>query len=366
MKKRNQLLDFLRAFAIISVVFCHSIEAYYYLYQDRLVLWSMLSTRSKFLDIIGITIGRLGVPLFLFLTGILSTTKDYSNLDNVKTFYKKNYLSLFITLEIWVVLWNVFFIIIGKSGVEVPQITIIGVLENVLLFKTVNSILPGWYVPMILGLYLFLPFISIIIKKYNFKDLKIILIVGIIFLFLLPSLDTLGIVPISLKSDLYLPFFGGVFGLYVIIGKYVYDGLFRKINDKIMYLLAFSSFVLCIVYQFYCLDKGINYKLWYDNICLFVLSLSLLEIIHRKYDPNKIPELFKKVSSYLSNISFPIFLLHNVVQYIIYFNSEFIKDYNRMIRVLYIFILSMLFSFIVIELLKKSKFLSKYLLRIKG
>lgn len=100
MKKvdRNYIYDFIRAFAIISVVFCHSIESVYYIFQDRSILYSGLSFESKMFDLLGITFGRLGVPLFLFLTGALLGRKNYDNKDDVKNFYKNKFLPLLITL----------------------------------------------------------------------------------------------------------------------------------------------------------------------------------------------------------------------------------------------------------------------------
>ena len=81
---RSKKLDFIRAIAILCVVFCHSIESVYYMFQDRTILYSNISTVSKIFDLTGITLGRLGVPLFLFITGILISKKDFSKKENIK------------------------------------------------------------------------------------------------------------------------------------------------------------------------------------------------------------------------------------------------------------------------------------------
>lgn len=90
MQKKEYNFDLIRTFAILSVVFCHSIESVYYIFQDRAILYQNISVFSKIFDLTGITIGRLGVPMFLFLTGALLGSKTFNNNGDIKKFYKKN------------------------------------------------------------------------------------------------------------------------------------------------------------------------------------------------------------------------------------------------------------------------------------
>ena len=365
MKNRDLKLDFLRAIAILSVIYCHSIESYYYIYTDRTILWNTIPIPSKLFDLIGITIGRIGVPIFLLLTGVLAAKKSYNNSDDVKNFYKKNYLSLFITLEIWVIIWNLFIIFYRHIGAEAPNISILHILKSLLLFKTVDFILPAWYVPAILGLYLFLPAISTIVNKFSIKDLKIPIIISIVIMYLLPTLNYLQILPFEINTDLNMYFSGGSYGLYILFGNYIYNGSFKGINNKLLYLLLIINFSACIIMQYYLLNKGIAYKLSYDNLFLFIGSISLFELIRRAKIIDKISEINKRRISYISLISFPLFLIHNLVQYLIYHYSTFILQTARPIRVLYIFFLSSIISGLIVYLLSKISILKKYLLRMK-
>lgn len=68
--KRIQSYDMARTFAILCVVLCHSVE---FAYSN--INYMNLSEISQVFRIIFFTVGRLGVPIFLFLTGALTLKK---------------------------------------------------------------------------------------------------------------------------------------------------------------------------------------------------------------------------------------------------------------------------------------------------
>lgn len=66
-----------------------------------------LSFQSALFAIIAFTIGRLGVPIFLFLTGYLLLDRNF-NEDMCEKFWKRNWLGMVITTEIWIVIYDIF------------------------------------------------------------------------------------------------------------------------------------------------------------------------------------------------------------------------------------------------------------------
>ena len=87
MKQRIASLDFIRLFAILTVILVHCVEQNYPMNAEILNSYSVAS------QVIATTlfcIGRLGVPLFLFLTGYLLLGKPYSE-QQVIGFYTKKY-----------------------------------------------------------------------------------------------------------------------------------------------------------------------------------------------------------------------------------------------------------------------------------
>ncbi len=361
MQKKEYIFDLIRTFAILSVVFCHSIESVYYIFQDRAILYQNISVFSKIFDLTGITIGRLGVPIFLFLTGALLGSKTFNNNGDIKKFYKKKLIPLLTIIEIWIIIWNIFILAFFSWRNETPIISIFSLLQNIFLLKTVDYILPAWYAPMIIGIYLFIPFVAIIINKFDFKTLKIPLIVSIIYFFALPTANViLNIYNINLTSNIDLFFSGGVFGLYIILGFFINKGLLRNIKSYILYLIFMISFISCIIFQYSLTTKEVFYKLSYDNIFLLICSCSLFEIFIRVFTKKKI---FPKFCEYISKISFPIFLIHNLIQYII-FQSNIFSDFIRPINVVCNFILTMVLVIICIKLLSLNKYTKKYLLKL--
>lgn len=67
-KKRILWLDYVRVIAISCVLITHTTERIYTLNAMTL---AQESVYSRILSVFMFTVGRLGVPLFLFLTGFL-------------------------------------------------------------------------------------------------------------------------------------------------------------------------------------------------------------------------------------------------------------------------------------------------------
>ena len=82
LNSRNINLDLARSFAICSIVLCHCTEFTYQLTQES---WSTSSTLSQYVRTILFTLGRLGVPIFLMLSGFLLLQRHkMNNFDDYK------------------------------------------------------------------------------------------------------------------------------------------------------------------------------------------------------------------------------------------------------------------------------------------
>ena len=338
--------DLARVLAMISVVFCHSVECFYYMYQDRSILWEMLSQKSKLFDLVGLTFGRIGVPIFLFLTGSLILNKKIENGDDCIRFLKKNYIPLLITSWAWIIIWNGFLNLYYTFGGETPPVTIQSILECLLYQKNVDIIMPAWYLPMIVGVYLFLPFLSIVVKHINFKAIFFPLIVFIVILFVLPTLNnilTLNNLPQIKNVIIDTNFSGGIYGIYIIIGYYLSKGLFKDISTKILVLLSFLSFGVCVMIQFLLAEREIFYKLEYNMLFLLVCCAALYSTVLRI--PRKMIPVPNILASW-SKISFFVFFIHNPIQYTIYLTG-ILSHMSRPAAVICMFLLSFFASIVI-------------------
>lgn len=102
---RIAFLDAIRTAAISLVVLCHCTEAVYNFSYDSM---ASLPSEIQLFILSNFTLGRVGVPLFLFLTGYLVISKQFDTKDRISKFYKHNYLPLLVTCEIWIILYNLF------------------------------------------------------------------------------------------------------------------------------------------------------------------------------------------------------------------------------------------------------------------
>lgn len=315
--KRIAYMDIIRTFAILCVVLCHSVE-YAYIDTD----YNYLSIISQIFRIIVFTIGRLGVPIFLFLSGALILNKEINTNEDVIKFYKKNLLSLLISIEIWNFIYNIFLnIVYKKFPIDI-------LIKDILFFLKVDMI-NMWYMPMILGIYIALPFLAKILKIFNIKVIKIPILITLTFSILLPSLNIiLNILGIdNYNSILYLNFLGGCYGLYVILGYYLNNGILKKYNNFILSLGVLLMFFLTCLIQLisYTQYSNFRFNVWYDFITLFVCSVCIFELFRRINI--KLENIFIKITRYISKRSLAIFFLHIIyLQSLSIYIPKFIKN----------------------------------------
>lgn len=163
--------------------------------------------------------------------------------------------------------------------------------------------------PMIIGMYLSLPFVASTLSHYKPKTIEQATIVFSLLAFLLPFISLLfdmeGIRNISIQFC--LGFSGGIYGIYIILGWLVKKGQFKKYSSNKFRLLAIVSFLICVLFQYYAYIRGYPFLLWYEFPFILTGSLALFELCSRR----KKVRGFKGVQ-FLSKYSFSVFLIHNL------------------------------------------------------
>ena len=351
--KRIQSFDIARTFAIMCVVLCHSVETAY-----SNINYTRLSNISQILRIVFFTVGRLGVPIFLFLTGALTLKKQIENDEDVNTFYKKNLLPLFITIEIWNVLYNMFLVIMNQ------QFNVINFLKDILFLKKVN--LPNmWYMPMILGMYLAIPFIAKIVKTFTLKTIKTPMVLVFISSVLLPSINILlsGLKLEQCKIILNFSFLGGVYGLYILLGHYINKGLLKKCSNIFLIITIIICFIVTCIFQYLMYEMEVEYNVWYDFITLFACSICVFELFIRIKDRSD-KNNFIKMTEYISKISLGLFFVHIIFLEILVKFTERVAI-NNPIESIILFILATICSIVFVYITSKIKFVKEKVFLIK-
>lgn len=354
--KRILYFDILRSLAILFVILCHCVENAY----PNL---SNLSNQSQLFRIIMFTIGRLGVPIFFFLTGALILKKNFNNDDDVRRFYKHNLLSLLITVEIWIILYNIFNFVMYK------EFSLKNLIFNMLLFSQCNNMVHMWYMPVILGIYLALPFISKILKIFSKKLLLSILFISIFINFIIPTINVCTRLMYnfsSISSNLDCAFFGSTYGCYIIVGYFLDNGLLNKVKNYQLLILLFVSFSLTVWLQYYSISTSFTYMVWYNFLTLLICGMCIYEFIKRLFNSEKVEKISnmtKNTFHELSKISLAIYFLH--MPFILLYKKYISIDLSKPMLVVTSFLFTLILSIITTKLLSKNKFMEKYILSIK-
>ena len=332
-QKRDYVLDLIRTVAIILVVFNHAFEQVYDMTAE---VMGAASQSVRILAFTGFTLGRLGVPLFMMLSGYLLLTRTYDSKGILK-FYKKNLLPLVITWEIWVLLYNLFLWL--YNGIAFSFITY---LKQAFFILKIN--LPHtWYAPTIIGIYLFIPLVAKVLQTLDKKLIFILAAIVFVYFFIVPSINLLK----EAQTQLNLYYSGGIYGLYLTAGYYLKTHPVKasKASRWVLLILGICVLFAAIVFiQLYLCQKGQFYKVWYDFVLFPPFGL-LVFILFLQKKKKVLPAVFYRIAI----AAFGIFLIHEL--FMLPLIDLLGTSLPKIIEVLIAGIGSFLLSYVVIELI---------------
>lgn len=344
-RKREQWIDYARICAICCVVLCHATQEYYNgilngTQHVRFLYWGLETALF--------TVGRLGVPIFLAISGTLLLNRE----KNVFQFYKKSLVPMIIATEIWTV-FNYFFVcIVYDRDVIIPD------LIKEMLFMKDGELSHMWYMPMIIGMYVFLPFLSKIINQYG--SLKYYIIpMAIVWIdtMLIPTINVFYNRTVmrdeSLESLVFLPdvsYGGGAYGLYIILGYFIgRKELLKRIKTRFLLLISVVLFAVNTAGQYYLYSNGYfnsGSMLWYNIVPIFVMGLALFELIRRHQEP--IGKCVSRINTaLLARCSFGIYLLHKPVM-VLCAKYVPLDGINVMLKIAFLFVAGFGISLIIL------------------
>lgn len=349
--KRIAWLDLARFLAIAAVVLCHSQEII--TDENSLDFLSTQSFKSKVILILLFSIGRLGVPLFLMISGYLLLDRDY-NQEGIKSFLSKSFLHLLICTEVWFLIYTLFrFSYFKESFEELRPI-------ETLLFVHHINVPHLWYLPMIIGTYVTVPMISLALKNLNKRYMCFVFVFCSIVSFLFPTLSQYWDIYFDkpLSWELSAGFSGGKYGLYLVAGYIIKKNWLKRINGFVLLFIGIICMIPIIHLQIASFEKGLHYTLWYDSAYLLILSIVLFELLSR------IKLKHFAVYSFMSRYAFAIYIIHFIVLYVI--KDLFVLDNMSNIMKIAIMLVSVYTIALIISLLiSLIPKIGKYILYIK-
>ena len=342
-KTRVEWIDLVRAIAILTVLYIHATDGIFIISSDSIMNYTIY---SRIFNFISLFIGRIGVPFFLMITGYLMLDRKYDD-ERVRKFWLKNCKGLIIITVIWSIIYAVSlqFITVKSSQVNFAE-------AGNLFFSHM------WYMPMIIGMYLSMPFVSAALEKFDTRTINQATIVFALLAFLLPFITTVlsmhGIENVNIQYC--LGFSGGVYGIYIIIGYLTKKDYYKKYSSNKLRLLAIVSFLICVAFQYYAFTKGSDFFLWYEFPFILTGSFALFELCSRKGEIRAYP-----LVSFLAKYSFAVFLVHNL------FRLPLLPlvvqlPYSEPVKAIILWILLIFFSYLATVIIYRIPRFGKYIL----
>lgn len=293
---RDVSLDLIRVAAIVLVVIAHSSHD------------GPLALR---------TLGTLGVPLFVILTGYLMVDRDYET-GYMAQYLKRNLLPLFVCYQVWNLLY---FLLSHLTFLQIKPVRIKTWLFSALFMGRTWDLL--WFLPMIIGLYLGIPLVSLTIHRFASGGNRTYLVVLgfciIVFGTLVPTLQEVyglffhGLAPIgTLNMNVFGSYAWGasVWILYLCIGYYL-----KKRRDDYRCPMVVVLLVVCFA-GLYLLNRfkaarNIPFSPNYSDLFLVVASICSFIILTRIGSAHVLQKASLRIGIMkLSQLSFGVYMVH--------------------------------------------------------
>ncbi len=316
-------LNYLRGIAILCVILLHALT--YYLHDA-----SFYGSNSWYLFLVFNSMGRVGVPLFLMISGYLHLQSDLAN--DILEFYKKRIPPIVVPLLIWNILYFLFKSILGEVDFSLNLL-----LEELLEMGTYYHL---WYLYTMLGIYLVTPFFKKIVCNSTTMELWIFLILIAFTGTLRPFLNV--------NFPIHIFFFDSLFNGYLTFYVMGYVLGTRKASRKTTYL--FMALALCFTLHnaIYCHIHSSLEKImmpFNGGYALHHLVNAVALFSFASYLCSKFPERKGSFfSNFLAKYSFSVYLLHAAVMELL--RLYFLPTFSPIGCVLYLFTTTTFLSYL--------------------
>lgn len=326
MKANNERIffyDFLRAFAIVAVIICHC-DIFFGSLNTPLLVFAHLTYHD---------IGRIGVPIFLMITGALLLNKDY----DLSFFLKKRFSRIFYPFIFWV-----FIIVLG--------IIVVNNDYNLAWQVIIGDFSVTWYFWTLIGIYLSIPIFNSFLKDYGERGLEYFLIIW----FLTIIFKSFNAYP--LFTNFNLDVFAGYVG-FPILGYYLSHKKFA-LDD--VQMIVVSTVVLLVSFGVYIYLDYLGYiYLIYQNVPIVLVASSfylLFRFVNQLNSFKHIKDNFiGMIVNSLSSHSYGMFFSHVIVLKLL---SMFNPKSNMLVIVMSLLLIFI--SWLLVDIVSRISFLRKF------
>lgn len=367
-KKHEYNMDFARVFSILMVMLIHVVEIVYGTGEWVPQLNGISSTIYSGFKILG----RVAVPIFLMLTGYFLLDRDYDSSQQCKIFYKRKFIPIVIVCELWIVIfwWIQRMLFVNKLWFGAKQ-SIITLLEYLFLYDR-NAWQISWYIPILMVIYLFIPFLakglSNLKLRYVMIPVAFFWLQDIIFWTINNFFSTFfpgnqNMIFQCLASTVFRFRFDsqGLIGVYIsfaIVGLALRRGLLKRVCTGILLISISLLFVLSVIWLHgMFIRDGLQYTIWYEWLPIDLLAVAIFELFRRATVLNR----KNKGIIWISKRGLGYFFIHGIVLNLLAAYSS-IQTGSYTLNVLLYWLCTFAGSTIIIFLLSQFSLLSKALM----
>ncbi|MBA8986810.1 MULTISPECIES: acyltransferase [Sphingobacterium] len=221
MAEKTSYLIYLRVIATIFVVLIHASTGYLNRIDTHAFDWNYANWINA--------ATRCSVPIFVIISGALLLSKD----EDTWTFYKKRLHKLFYPFLFWTIIYLIYYFYRYTNFSLLSSEKIWSISQDKLLHGSSAHL---WYLYMIIGLYLAIPFLRKILIHCTNREIEIFLLLWLLSSCFM-SKPLYSVMP---KFD--LTFFSGYIG-YLVLGYYISIKTFTFKYQKVIWALIYILMV---------------------------------------------------------------------------------------------------------------------------
>jgi len=291
-------VDVIRVVAIVMVILLHS--------QNDLTVQQLVPFEQVRWTTVAVyqSIGRIGVPLFLMLTGLLLLQPSKSA-ESLGAFFKKRW----DRIGLPVIFWSMVFFA-WAFGVQHQPLTANALVQGVLTGPQYQF----WYIYMLVGLYLLTPLLRVLMAHANRGLIKYGLILWFVSASIMPLVHL--VTPFYVDDNVFvLTGYVGYFllGAFLLTTKTTRRGLLWFLTGLGVALTAISTYVLAATVggsQMYIFQQYLSPTIILTAVSLFLLLITRQTPVAQETQK---PSVTRKLVRLISENTFPLFLFHVII-----------------------------------------------------
>lgn len=293
--KRTNYYSYLRAIACMAIVLLHTADASVMLYGDA------LSNVQKTVSMGMVYCMMWAVPTFVMVTGalLLNPEKEIT----YQKLYGKYILRIVLALAVFGLIFRCFDIVMNGETWSVTS-----VLQGLWNVMTGKSWAHLWYLYLLIGIYLLLPFYRKIAANSSTREIWYLLGIYALFISILPLT---GMVNVDLAFYIHT---STIYPFYLFLGWTISSGKLNisRMGGAILFVVGTLLLITVVRYRYLNGVEELAKLLNYSSVFVILQCMGLFALLKREADTEEKESFGEKILLSIDQCSFGIYLVHMI------------------------------------------------------